>query len=533
MLDSLQISHTDALPGPNDNSGPLILDIAIPLGSIKAYTESSKIRGPLIDGTFRGLSADVTVQKQGDESTVELNTTISTIAVTLWSQQASPVGVVVQNIPLGHFGAPLLRMTVEDVRVDLLHRGERMRLRTSAALIDTKIVTTAFAEIAHLARAWQVASRTLTLLSDGTTKPAILMYRLIEAAQTANVTSSQPGFVFESSYGLHVEDQRNVRRDLGWMIMARLRHWLLTLPVSLDQPNLSMSQMCDYVTSEMSKVEDWSSGTEAFIRQQPFLKSAFGKEVEQISAEDPGATGKDKLLHVFVTLGLFNLEHQGRTLESPDIVSSSIKLTTSSFGIQQSIGDRAESTASSTRVLVAVKSCDVEIQSSIFSALDPLLSLGDSDPASKADTSLANSIAVVVDMHLDSGSLTLIGGGLRVRAGLHQGEVSVVLRDGRSGTTAKTRSSRKTVLASVDLVEVVLSQPIEVHSILASAGDRVVIMASASSVRAVLDHRESSRDGSIPSLRLAHSIQHLHFDSRPQLKAFYAFGQDWKQRYYP
>lgn len=512
LLDALLIGQADSVLEAKTSKVPFVVDGSIPLIAIRASTSAEKPVS-IVEASVSRLAWNV--QKtplEEDGSGIAFTSHVGRLEVVAVSPKPTDISLldVPQQAALSTSGIPLLHLSGERLYVGFHQDGAR-QIRACGTL-DIQTVTPTIPLVAETAQAWEQAFAAVPSSVPGPSRSAKLLHSILRETSGSVSAAGMPAFASESAYALHVEDQRNIRRDLGWWLISRLRHWSRTGPRAqrLDSEIADASSRLtpEAFIAQLAILDDVGGATEALVRQQHFIKHAFGPELE-----GPSAT---KTLHqtsAFVTAGI-TLRHHGRLLGSEAVGTSFVRLEKASLGVNTSSAKDVQQ----LRLLVAVQELSVEIQNSFLSASRHILSAVQAAPAKQPKPS-TEAQAFLIETHIGNGDLSVIAGGLRLRVGLVKAQHSLTVRPRR----ADGRISKMSSTAAADLIEVSLL------ALLDGGTERVALSAKLNRLRAGVEAQCT-----LPErvLRLTIGAQSIEFDSRPQLKAFLAFAQEWKDRHY-
>ena len=430
----------------------------------------------------------------------------------------------------------VLRANAHRLQIGLLHNDRHNHLRGNVEAIDLDLVTPAVQLILCMAQIWVQAIGKAQIATQSYASSGSLLYAILQGAIAKEAISTQPPFAYESAYGLHVQDQRNIRRDLGWIMLSRLRHWhrLGVTSVSTFQP--TTEDMLLYVVSQLAERDETVGANHDLVRQQEFIKYAFaiGSGTDNVRTNSPS-------VGVFVTFGSATLRHFGRLVDTGTIAPSTFRISSASIGFQRSIVIRSERPNLHLRLVTTVRSIDVEIQGGAFPSMQSLLEYLKKEVATQpgltvpAAKQIDVASIIVFDGHMDTASLSLLASGLRLRvavSGTHTSTFQRMFRQGGvDGVEESHDSERRIVTLCSDVIELALLQHLDEHDVVINhSSDRTVISTRANGLRFLTETTGSDKSSII---RLLASLRRLEFDSRPQLRAFYLFARDWQDRHYP
>jgi hypothetical protein len=433
------------------------------------------------------------------------------------------------NLP----SASVTRILFEGLEVNLDQRHRHTRLVTRLSMLNTSIVTPAFQHIHDVAKLWQTAANGMPKPPDHPNPVAVVLYQAVRAAVEREQTLSQPAFAYESSYGLHVDDQRNIRRDLGWSILARTRHWLRTL----EMPKVrSTDNLAEYTIEQLASVEDWAGDSADFIRQQACMRLAFGDNTYQSSAGPQ--ISLDNSIHVFANIDILHVEHRGKMLESDRIVSSSLRMLSASSGIQYLVAFKGSRKIKRIRAVNTVKAIETEIQNSLFGAIEPLLRLAPASDSPELDSVMVQHEGeeeqiIVMDNQIERAELVTIAAGLRLKGILDRGTVNVFAKlTKRSMPDTIAETSHVSVATMIRLIETSVNTVSDLPVSAALASGEVVAVCRLKELGGMVA-LDSPEDAHLPAqLRVLASLRAYSLDIRPEMKALRNYIQHVKDQEY-
>lgn len=401
-------------------------------------------------------------------------------------------------------------------------------------MLNTSIVTPAFQQTHDIAKIWETAAEQMPKSSDQPAPVAVILYQAVRAAVERDATLSQPAFAYESSYGLHVDDQRNIRRDLGWSILARVRHWLRTLEMPEIQPT---DNLADYTIEHLASVEDWAGDSEGFIRQQTCMKIAFGEKLHSRSRDDPPIS-LDNSIHVFASIDVLHVEHLGKMLESDRVVTSSVRVLSASSGIQFLLAFKGPRQVKRIRAVNAVKAIEIEIQNSLFGAIEPLLRLA---PASAAPEPVSppnrqegdEEQIVLVDNQIERAELVTIAAGLRLKGVLDRGSLNLFAKSFKAlDSTPTAESAYVSATTMIHLIETSVTAVPDLPVGSALAPGQIVAVCRFKELGGMVTHETIEDIVSPVRLRVLASLEAYSLDVRPEMKALRDFIQSVRDQQY-
>jgi hypothetical protein len=519
LLDQLLVAHTEKLGETSNSGSSMVLDLTVPRLRARALHSEVGTSSPIIVCSVKQVSTKLSNTSQDGQSLIALAVRVKSFDTTLCAPEA---GMQLQDVESnGTPGDPVARVSCEGLELGVDQRSRRTRIMIKANMFNTGIVTPAFESIRDLVTIWQSATDNLPSSSIKPKPATVVIYDAIRAAVNEGQITAQPAFLYGSNYGLHFNDNRDIRADLGWLMLTRIRHWRHVLPQPVTQP---MDDLASYIIAELNKIDDWAAnGDEDFVRRQTFIQIALGDDIRLDRSGEQALL--DQTLHLFVNVNILNFEHQGKMLESNRIVTSSLKVASASTGLQYLVAYKGARRIKRIRAVNAVKSIDLTLQNSVFLAVEPLLALmpdpGVSETPHEANEDAQN--IYLLDNQVERAEMQLLAAGLRLRGVLDKGSVNVFHKNG-SGLTDRGAgiSAQTTVNTMVHLVETVLSVVKErIHN--SSPMSAGTIATWHSRAFGGMATQTVFQDAQFPSqLKLLLSLQHFGLDVRPQMKALHA-----------
>jgi len=454
-------------------------------------------------------------------------------------------------------GQPVGRVMCEGLEVRQDSRSRHTVITVRLNMFNTGIVTPAFESIRDIAQIWQAVCASLPSSANQVKPVAFVICDAIKSAITVGQTGSQPLFMIPTGYALQENDPVNVRQEGGWALLARLRYWTQTLP---PQPMDRAMDATSYAITELGKIEarelDKGGGKDLhrvrgisevegevleqsgegerieeekiekateYVREHTFVKIAFGYE----NHPDPTdhTTLLDHTTHVFANLDLLHLEHQGKMLESDQIVSSSLNIVSASTGLQYLVGYKRSRPIKRIRLVNTVKAIDVVLQNSIFNAIEPLISLvptpGPPDPAEKPDND--SRIIMVIDNQIERAEMQLIAAGLRVKGVLEQGSLNINHESGSGREINDTSpiSSQTTSTMMVSSMETAVSVVKERLHSGSSMSTGIIATWETKSFGGMAKHVAYQETSFPDEVKVLLSLRRFDLDIRPQMKALH------------
>jgi hypothetical protein len=190
------------------------------------------------------------------------------------------------------------------------------------------------------------------------------------------------------------------------------------------------------------------------------------------------------------------------------------------------------------QALITVGRLAVDLHNSIVSVYDAILDHVDTHREEIHELPIVQAVdngsRVVVDVHLADLSAAISAGGMRLDftfTGAHAS--TTVERSRRTEGLAEARCvERNAVLLNCQSVRATLREAVDATPE-DTEKDRDLVFSEIRGVGCTADSQMDNFDPKGGSARLAFSVDAFEFDSRPQLKAFFDFGQDWRRNQYP
>jgi hypothetical protein len=540
LLDALLIGQTDAVLEDKAGKVPFILDGTVPTIFVRATTSSYGTPVSIIDAIVSRMSVNMHKCPEEEASTSRINLSSSlrhfqvTVSSLIYGGTDISLLDVDQPFSLPTNGVPLLRISGDRQRMGYSVESGHQQIRAAGG-VDISTVTPAFNLVVDTAQAWRDVVVNLPTTGQQQTHTSSLLHMILKRTSSPEVAAGMPAFASESAYGLHVEDQRNIRRDLGWWLISRLRHWLRTNVAEGAGEGLGSAPSKDTPESFVVKLaflDDLSGATEALVRQQHFIQLAFGPELAVPSVDK---NAKAPSFGAFLTFDFVSLRHYGRLVGSDTVSGSVMRIEKASVGIHHNSVVREEMRIQQVRSLVAVNKLEVEIQNSFLSAAQHILAAiqaAPQQPVRQESDEAKASFLLVLNAHLNQGDVSIVAGDMRLRTRISKAQNCFAHRRIPQAENARTHVSVKnSVTATADLIEVILLALVDGQAG-ATPVERIVLSTKTERLRVASDtHRSTSRTVE-RKVRLSVGLRTVELESRPQLKAFLMFAQDWKNRHY-
>ncbi|WVW81321.1 hypothetical protein I302_103312 [Kwoniella bestiolae CBS 10118] len=536
-LDALLAGQLSAVEDESKLSVPTVLDISLP--SIGVRISSLDRRQASCATQLQGISCHLSHGvPRNKQAILDISTKISTVTLLASATTPTTSGISLRDVSelndvsLG--GAPVLRATMEGLDI-AAHHSQGVRVQTKLSKITLDTVTPAIDNMFTLIQPWLEATKRIQTTKPTAISDAHVLYTILQKVIQHGYDTYLPAFAYERAYGLHVQDFRNVRTQTGWWLLARFRDWYRRIPAEQTlEPELPLDQMAEYIVSQLCRVEDTVHGAENVIREQHFIQTVFGKVV----SEPTSTQKKDKAMDVFLYSDHLRISHHGYSLGSKKITSSKIIVDKASIGGSRATGKTDDRPVTQIQAVVAVQEVRTEIQDSILSSVRACLEQMP-EMAVKAEVPKAASkdtkLVIVADGQVGSINLDVLGGGLRLHFSTRDFHLARLARKSVGLTHVPPHdSSKETSTLTCAAIELSLLQTEEGQVQSNRASDRIIVSLKPEGLSVLYDeYRSTSRKSPTPGIKIVIGLKLLDFDSRPQLRAFYAFVQDWKQRELP
>jgi hypothetical protein len=543
----------------------LVVDLEVPQLRVRALCPDPDAPSPIIDVTVRHLTARVSTSSHENHQYTDLavwarktELLLCTPNPALRLQDVDPAGV--PGLPVGH-------MVCEGLEVGLDSRSRHKQVTVRLNIFNTGIVTPAFNSIRDIVQVWQAACANIPRSSDDVKPVAIVICDAIGAAVAVGKTASQPMWMNANLYALQTKDPTNLRLTLGWPLLARLRYWMQTLPKPPVDPQVDMAsyaivELAKIVQREQSRpkkakikringededdmeeeeldeieveVQEPTSDSLNYVREQTFMKLAFG--LENLPEPSDHTTLLDHTIHVFANIDLFHLEHQGKMLESDQIVSSYLNIVSASTGLQYLTGYKKSRPIKRLRGINTVKAIDLVLQNSIFTAIEPLLSLVpapelvDEVEGDGVDT---KSI-IVMDNQIERAELQVVAAGLRMKGILDRGSLNFYRNaEGEVVDGAAQVASQTTATMMISSMETILSVITERVHAASKMPAGIVATWETKDLGGMASHTVFKDESLAYNLKLLLSLRRFDLDIRPQMKALHGLINHVRQEDLP
>lgn len=528
------IAHTDRVSAAEEDQLPTIVKVAIPAVKARLHPGPTLPVGPVIEVQLRGLSVNRSIRTRDGNANVDAAVTLDHLKVYLCSKSPE---TQLQAPAHDLSPAPIVAQLLSDhLSVAIDTRARRQCLIVRCAQLSCSMVTPAIAQIQPLKQLWQTASRRLPETARSSHAASVLLYNVVRTAVEREQTFKQPSFAHESSYGLHHEDQRNIRRDLGWSILTRVRHWMRTAGTGIS---IAHDNIADYTVQALLTVDEFATGTDMFIRQQPCIQIAFG---EGVKPTDSNAQFAGSDWQIFVKVDILRLLHNGKLNEKSAVERSTVSLFSISLGTRWRTSLKDGQRTHVVRSVNTIKDIQVELRDSVMSVilaiLDLLLNAPSQETVTKCSSSNPDTVrqhwSVTADNHVAESNVHFICRGLRLSVSLGNTYANVANKTGLADSDLETaRYEYCTTLVGLAGISVTLVAETELPHSLALPTDHIIAYIAATDLQVVLGHQRSPKNVSEVRQQIGVSLGHFAFHVRSPIDALGAFLVDWKRNHYP
>lgn len=546
LLDELLDAHVSAVLKGKKKQRATLYDISVPQVDLRLVLGSfqhpeSIIHCTLDTPAIRFLETPIPDSREtGTSATIGMRG----FCVTLLKQDTSHNTVSLLDVP--NFETtprhdnilPFVRIAATNLSATYSEEPVRETIQFKALDCTFQAATPGVPVASYLVDTWRPVVESLPSHRPSLTV-ADVIYDVLNDAVEEGVAMALPNFMYESSYALQFNDQRGVRHDIGWFTLARLRHWMRMenrrhLPTEARPP-----------PEEMAKtVMDWLIRLdEPMVNEQvlfdlPYLRKAFGRYLDRAGLTPESRM--DTSVSVFFSVGALVVRHYGRLLETGAIAASAATIEDVTVGNERRKTWDGDIPVSTVQALVTVGRLSVDLRNSFVSVYDAILDHVDTHREEIHELPIVHALdhasTVVVDVHLGDLSAAISGGGMRldiVFTGA-QGSGTVERSRRTEGTSEPHCTERNSVLLNCQSVRATLREAADsVPDDAEREKDRDLVVSEIRGVQCTSNSTLDSMDPKGGSARLAFGVDAFEFDSRPQLKAFFDFGQDWRRNHYP
>lgn len=528
VLDRLLIAHTGCVDILQDNELPTIIKVAIPVVKARIHPGTTFKNGPVVDLQLSGLAGQRSRRLHDGISNYDGNVTLDHLKVYLCSK--SPETQLDASSPDPLPGAPVAQLLSDNLSIDLDGRSHRQRLVVRCAQLSAGMVTPALKQGQRLQQIWRHANDKIPKAATRTRPAALILYNVTRAAVEQNLTLAQPAFVHESSYGLQHDDDQSIRRNLGWLILTRVRHWMRTMG---RIPDFASADMADDTVKALRTVHEFARWTDMVIRQECCIQIAFDGSFQRPDSHIPSLESDSQ---VFVKVDILQLVHEGKLHEEKLAEKSVVTLFSTSIGTRYRTYLAAGQRTNQLRSVNTIKDVQVELRDSILpvisAAYDLLPNAPNHGPQVSAELPLQH-WSLIVDNHIAQCDLHLVASGLRFSGSLSKSYANIISKTGPGTVDRNTgRYANQTVLGGLQRVTMALLIDGDSQGMLSLPSNRTIASVSSNDLKTVISRRQSPNRDAAVQQQIGVSLGHIAFDVYPQVKSLGAFLVDWKREHY-
>ncbi|WWD22731.1 hypothetical protein CI109_107224 [Kwoniella shandongensis] len=527
-LDNLLVGQVNAIEDEKKTEEPTIVDIQLPSLTLRA--SAGKSSTSILTQFGHTHCSLYRYAPPGKQSVLDAAVTARSVVVSAGS--GDPSGPCLQDVAdtalPRNGGHPIVQAVFDGVEIGI-HQTHGVRLHVKSTNADTHLITPPIATLSSFVDPWREALQKAKFNNTRFTSDAKLLYLILNAAIEKDRAAYLPSFAYERAYGLHVQDQRNIRRQAGWWLLARFRDWLKTVRLDEGTLELSPAYLANYVTRQLLEVEDTVQGAENIVRELWFIKEVFGEH----AVPSPAVKKQDAPVDLFVYICKSRINHHGRLISSNAMATSFFSVSTASFGFSKAAVSVQGRPVSQMRVIATIKQVKAQVEDSLLAVVQTVLQ---AIPEEKDERAIPNATLLaecasnlVVNAQLETMDLDVIGGGLRLHLQTRDIELTDVVRKTAQLGPNLQRSITDSAHATCGLIDVSVLQP-TVNQL--DSGDRLIVAIKAEGLTWLIYRYASTRKPSI-ELKSIIGLKVLDLDSRPQLKSLHVFIQEWKKNELP
>ncbi|WRT63261.1 uncharacterized protein IL334_000164 [Kwoniella shivajii] len=533
-LDALLIGHLEAAESESTIVDAKILDVRLP--TITVRLSSGQKHASSLFTQLTDLNCNLYhYAPRGNTSVLDVASSISSITVVGSTSTLPDISIndVSEVDELSGDGVPLFRLAVRNLVVDL-HKSQGLRLHNRISNTSLDMVTASINTMSSLIRPWQLAIQNICSSKPSANADARMLYTIMKRVVENGYDTYLPAFAFERAYGLHVQDFRNIRTQTGWWLLARFREWSRRMPAeqSVDD-DISLEQMADYVVAQLCKVEDTVHGAEHIIRGQHFIQSVFGPVINTA----PNKKDQAKAMDLFLYSENLRIKHHGYSIISKIVNTSYISIKKASLGGSQIFGKADDRPVSQVQAIAAIGEISTRFHDSMFPLCRDILDVLPPTASKEApvdSSAKEEGSTLVINGQVDVIDINMMGGDLRLHFGMQQSQLTQLARESfHQHNQPPHKSSKISLNTTCNMIELSLHQVDDQTNLSGNSMDRVILLLKAEGLKALLDNYQSNRKLSAPEVKVLLGLKMLDLDSRPQLRAFHAFVQEWKKKELP
>lgn len=543
LLDQLVAHQVSSVSNDHKMRTPMLFDIAMPSFNLRLVQGSFSKPESVIDAVIGSPSVRV-LQKpkqhsieNGLAATVDLRT----LEVTLSRRETTARALSLLDVP--GFEAPprqskvlpFVRITSAELGGAFSQAGLEKTIQLKAKALSLQSATPGIPIISYMIDLWRPIFSSLPKHKTQRTA-ADVVYDTLNYAIEDGLLMSLPAFMYESPYALQFNDQRSIRHDVGWFTLARLRHWMSLLT---DKPRqvhpASSEEKTKTLVAELAQLDAAAGVTKEVVVAQPYLRKALGQRLDRA-----GLTPESRMnsaVNLFVNIESTAVRHYGRMLHTGAVASSAVTVDSVAVANERSRTWHGDVPSTNVRSVVTVKRLALDLHDSFLTAVQAILTHIDNHREEIRELPVVKAVdhasIVVIDVNVSDLAAGITGGGLRLDLAIVGAQGSGTVK--RSRRTGRGNSAHcleiNSSLVNCQSVQAILKEAHE--STVPEELERDLIVSTIRSIRCSADSTIDSANAKGGSARLLLGVEAFEFDSRPQLKAFFDFAQDWRKDHFP
>jgi hypothetical protein len=424
--------------------------------------------------------------------------------------------------------SPLGLIKLEDIQLVYAAHEPDTYMRCDMGNIDIQVVTALHAAVRELQDSPFVkAAKKFKTSTPGMVSEVNLLYQIVQAAEINRAGNSLPAFAYESAYGLHVDDQRNIRRDPGWCMLSNMRQWYRALALPPSPQSLSQQAICAIIIERLAQFDDNTGADEALVRTQHFMESISPKDSVNGQRRTDNAH-ESKKIALFANVSLFRLQHFDRSVETQKVEPNLLVIEGMTAGWELSTGRRDASAGDRHRAVLALRSIQGDVRSSIL-PLALAVSRGKLPTASPnvSDTPSSGPVKdsiITVDVQIESSAFSIYAGDLCLRSVTKhtQATLSMQMGNSRDRQMIPTRGT-----LSSDGAEASVLQQSGSPDTSGQMVDRVVSSFRVEEMQALVQEATTSAVGPSKRWKAILGCKEIAVETKPHLRTLWMFMKSW------
>lgn len=545
LLDKLLDDHVTAVLKGAKKMGSTLYNVTVPQVDLRLVLGSFQHPESIVHCTLDAPAIRFLETPVPDSTVTSTSATaeVRAFCVTLLKQDTSHNTVSLIDVPnfetapRGDGILPFVRVAATRLTATFNDEPGKETVQFKALDCTLQAATPGVPTVSYLIDTWRPIVETLPSHFARFTV-ADVIYDVLSDTVEEGLAMALPNFMYESSYALQFNDQRSLRHDIGWFTIARLRHWMRMGPrhePSAQRP--PEEQMSKSVMEWLLRLDE-PTVNEQVLFAQPYLRKAFGKYLDRAGLTPESRM--DTSVNFFFGIDALLVRHYGRLLETGAIAASAITIENVTVGSERHKMWEGDLPLTTVQALITVGRLAVDLHNSIISVYDAVLEHVDTHREAIHELPIVHAVdqgsRVVVDVHLGDLSAAISAGGMRLDVIFTGAQASTTIeRSRRTEDIAEARCiERNAFLLNCQSVRARLREAVDTVADDADKDkDRDLVFSEIRGVGCTADSKMDNFDPKAGSARLAFNVDAFEFDSRPQLKAFFDFGQDWRRNHYP